>query len=443
MSAPVVLDHVSHHLGKGPTRRQVLYDVSLEVKQGEVAILSGPSGSGKTTALTLIGALRRAQEGSLKVLGAELIGASNAARVAVRRRIGFVFQQHNLLGSLTSLQNVLMGFSQSAPPPARERRRRAEAMLASVGLAGFEAARPERLSGGQRQRVAIARALVGEPRLVLADEPTASLDRKSGREVVEILRSLARERGASVVLVTHDARILDVADRILHLEDGHLVSFGDVVLASTRHLMGLFAEMSRRGELDARLRGMHPEEFAEALERVTREAEHFLRVSGLAQSDAFEGLLDAMLVAFTHKIGDLLEADRASLFLLDESSGELWSKAARDAGGELFEIRIPRGKGIAGAVAESGEPLILADAYSDPRFDPSADRASGYRTQSVLCVPIRNLDGRVFAVAQALNKRSGAAFDAADLRRFRDWMGSLGVLLESWWRMSSRAQPGT
>jgi putative ABC transport system ATP-binding protein len=436
---PVVLQGVSHHLGRGAMARQVLFDVSLEVQTGEIAILSGPSGSGKTTALTLIGALRRAQSGSLRVLGEELVGASSSARVSVRRRIGFVFQQHNLLGSLSSIQNVEMGFAARPRPPRRERHRRAEAMLAAVGLAGLEAAKPDRLSGGQRQRVAVARALVGEPRLVLADEPTASLDRKSGREVVEILRGLARERGASVVLVTHDARILDVADRILHLEDGRLVSFGDAVLASTRHLMGLFADMSRRGELDARLREMHPEEFAEALERVTREAEHFLRVSGLAQSHAFEGLLDAMLVAFTHKIGDLLGADRASLFLLDAESGELWSKAARDAGGELFEIRVPRGKGIAGAVAESGEPVALADAYTDPRFDPSADRASGYRTRSVLCVPIRDLDGRVFAVAQALNKRDGGAFEAADLRRFREWMASLGVLLESWWRMSGRA----
>ena len=436
---PVRLERVSHHLGRGAMARQVLFEVSLEVQAGEIAILSGPSGSGKTTALTLIGALRRAQSGSLRVLGEELVGASSAARVSVRRRIGFVFQQHNLLGSLSSIQNVEMGFAARPQPPRRERRRRAEAMLAAVGLAGFEAAKPDRLSGGQRQRVAVARALVGEPRLVLADEPTASLDRKSGREVVEILRGLARERGASVVLVTHDARILDVADRILHLEDGHLVSFGDAVLASTRHLMGLFADMSRRGELDARLRAMHPEEFGEALERVTREAEHFLRVSGLAQSHAFEGLLDAMLVAFTHKIGDLLGADRASLFLLDAESGELWSKAARDAGGELFEIRVPRGKGIAGAVAESGEPVALADAYTDPRFDPSADRASGYRTRSVLCVPIRDLDGRVFAVAQALNKRDGGNFEAADLRRFREWMASLGVLLESWWRMSGRA----
>jgi putative ABC transport system ATP-binding protein len=440
MGEPVIrLDKVSHQLGQGAMARQVLFDVSLEIAQGEVAILSGPSGSGKTTALTLIGALRRAQQGSLRVLGHELVGATASQRVDVRRRIGFVFQQHNLLGSLSAIQNVEMGFAARPRPPRRERRRRAEAMLAAVGLAGREGARPDRLSGGQRQRVAIARALVAEPKLVLADEPTASLDKRSGREVVEILRGLARERGASVVLVTHDVRILDVADRILHIEDGHLVSFGDAVLASTRHLMGLFAEMSRRGELDARLRTMHPEEFAEALDRVTREAEHFLRVSGLAQNDAFEGLLDAMLVAFTHKIGDLLAADRASLFLLDAASGELWSKAARDAGGELFEIRIPRGKGIAGSVAESGEAVALADAYADPRFDPSADRASGYRTRSVMCVPIRDLDGRVFAVAQALNRRDGGVFEEADLRRFREWMASLGVLLESWWRMSGRA----
>jgi adenylate cyclase len=204
--------------------------------------------------------------------------------------------------------------------------------------------------------------------------------------------------------------------------------------------MGLFAEMTRRGELAERVRSMHAEEFAAALERVTREAEHFLRVSSLAQNDAFEGLLDSMLVAFTHKIGDLLDADRASLFLLDEVTGELWSKAARDAGGALFEIRVPRGAGIAGAVALSGEPVSLADVYSDPRFDSSADRASGYRTRSVLCVPLRDLEGRVFAVAQALNKRSGEAFDAADLRHFQEWMAALGVLLESWWRMSARGK---
>jgi putative ABC transport system ATP-binding protein len=436
---PVRLENVSHHLGRGAGRRQVLYDVSLEIRQGEVAILSGPSGSGKTTALTLIGALRSAQSGSVRVLGEELVGASGATRVGVRRRIGFVFQQHNLLGSLTALQNVVLGFSGAPRPPSRERRRRAEAMLAAVGLAGFESARPDRLSGGQRQRVAIARALVKEPKLVLADEPTASLDKKSGREVVELLRGLARERGASVVLVTHDARILDVADRILHLEDGHLVSLGDMVLASTRHLMGLFAEMSRRGELTARLESMHPEEFQEALERVTREAEHFLRVSGLAQNEAFEALLDNMLVAFTHKIGDLMSADRASLFLVDPLSGELWSKAARDAGGALVEIRISPGHGIAGAVAASGEPVALADAYTDPRFDPSADRATGYRTKDVLCVPIRDLEGRVFAVAQALNKRGDGGFDASDLRRFQEWMASMGVLLESWWRMSARS----
>src|SRR5262250_1565701 len=124
---PVVLQGVSHHLGRGALARQVLFEVSLEVQAGEIAILTGPSGSGKTTALTLIGALRRAQSGSLRVLGEELVGAPGSARVSVRRRIGFVFQQHNLLGSLSSLQNVEMGFAARPRPPRRERRRRAEA----------------------------------------------------------------------------------------------------------------------------------------------------------------------------------------------------------------------------------------------------------------------------------------------------------------------------
>src|SRR5262249_1539051 len=156
----------------------------------------------------------------------------------------------------------------------------------------------------------------------------------------------------------------------------------------TRHLMGLFAEMSRKGELPARVRDMHEEEFAAALERVTREAEHFLRVSAMAQNDAFAGMLDGMLVAFTHKIGTLLGAARARLFLVDRTPGGLWSKAARDAGGELVEIRVPPGHGIAGSVATSGQAAVIEDAYTDSRFDPSADRATGYRTKSVLCVPI-------------------------------------------------------
>lgn len=442
MADPVRIEHVDHHYGRPPLRRQVLFDLSATIRTGEIVILTGPSGSGKTTALTLIGALRSAQAGSLEVLGTQLAGASRRELVGVRRRIGYIFQQHNLLGALTASQNVQTALALQPGLRGRERRRRAAGALEAVGLGEHVDAHPDRLSGGQKQRVAIARALVTDPRLVLADEPTASLDRQSGREVVTLMQKLARERGATVVLVTHDSRILDVADRILHLEDGRLTSFGDAVIARTRHMLGLFAEFNRKGELARRVRDMHPEEFAEVLEQVTREADQFLRLSELAGSEAFESMLDATLEAFTRKIGDLLDADRASLFLLDEARGELWSKAARGLRGEPVEIRVPRGVGIAGAVAESGQVVNLLDAHADPRFDPSADRRTGYRTRSLLCIPLRDAHGAVFAVAQALNKRSAPGFGAEDQKRFAAFMESLGVLLESWWRMSQGRPPG-
>lgn len=436
MQAPVRIEHLDHHFGRTPLRRQVLFDLSTSIEAGEIVILTGPSGSGKTTALTLIGALRSAQGGSLEVLGAQLVGATTRQRVGVRRQIGYIFQHHNLLDALSATQNVQTALQLHPELNGRERRRRSAQMLEAVGLSDFVDAAPDRLSGGQKQRVAIARALVSEPKLILADEPTASLDRQSGREVVNLMQALARDRGVTVVLVTHDNRILDVADRILHLEDGRLEPFGDAVLASTSHLLGVFADFNRKGELFRRVGAMHPEEFGEVLDRVTREAEQFLRASELSRGEAFESMLDAMLEAFTRKIGDILEADRASLFLLDEERGELWSKGARGNDDEPVEIRIPRGAGIAGAVAESGEVLNLADAHRDPRFDASADRRTGYRTRSLLCIPLRDDDGRVFAVAQALNKRGGEAFDAEDQKRFEDFMASLRVLLASWWRMA-------
>jgi putative ABC transport system ATP-binding protein len=422
MDAPIRIEHLDHHFGRGSLRHQILFDLTATIHPGEIVILTGPSGSGKTTALTLVGALRSAQRGSLRVLGVQLVGAAKRERVRLRRQIGYIFQHHNLLEALSASQNVEIALALHSGVRGREGRRRAAAMLDSVGLGDLLDAPPDQLSGGQKQRVAIARALVGDPRLILADEPTASLDRQSGREVVNLMQELARGRGVTVVLVTHDSRILDVADRILHLEDGRLEPFGDAVLASTRHLLGVFADFNRK----------------DVLERVTREAEQFLKLSDLSRGEAFESMLDAMLEAFTRKIGEILAADRASLFLLDAVRDELWSKGARGRRGEPVEIRIPRGAGIAGAVAASAQPLNLTDAHDDPRFDAGADRRTGYRTRSLLCVPLRAGDGSVFAVAQALNKRGGGPFDDQDQKRFEDLMASLGVLLESWWRMTEQ-----
>ena len=220
---PIRIEGLTFAYGEGELRRPVLRDVTLRVHAGEVVLLTGPSGSGKTTLLTLIGALRGMQEGSCRVLGHELLGSPEAERVLLRRSIGFIFQNHNLLGFLTARQNVAMSLELDATTAEGERLERAGAMLAAVGLAGHEDKPPSRLSGGQRQRVAIARALVGNPGLILADEPTAALDKVSGGEVAHLLRDIAKQRGTPILMVTHDPRILDIADRIVAMEDGRIV----------------------------------------------------------------------------------------------------------------------------------------------------------------------------------------------------------------------------
>lgn len=219
----VAIQNLSHYFGKGSLRKQILFDINLEMQPGEITIMTGPSGSGKTTLLTLMGSLRSPQEGSLKVLGQELIGASKSQMVQVRRHIGYIFQAHNLLKCLTARQNVQMSVELHRDIPSQEAANRSAAMLEAVGLGDRVNYYPENLSGGQKQRVAIARALVSHPKLVLADEPTAALDSKSGRDVVELMQRLAKEQGCTILMVTHDNRILDVADRIIHMEDGRLV----------------------------------------------------------------------------------------------------------------------------------------------------------------------------------------------------------------------------
>ncbi|MCU0567720.1 MAG: ATP-binding cassette domain-containing protein [Oculatellaceae cyanobacterium Prado106] len=218
----VKIRDLNYYFGQGDLRKQVLYDINLDLPQGQIVIMTGPSGSGKTTLLTLIGALRHLQEGSLQVLGQELVGLSKSTLVEVRRNIGFIFQAHNLFESLTASQNVEMAIE--LLDDWREKRKRVHAMLAELGLADRVSYKPKSLSGGQKQRVAIARALVNQPALILADEPTAALDKKSGRDVVTLMQKLAQEHGRTILMVTHDNRILDVADRIVTLVDGRLES---------------------------------------------------------------------------------------------------------------------------------------------------------------------------------------------------------------------------
>ena len=216
---------LSHYFGSGELRKQVLFENHLTVYPGEIIIMTGPSGSGKTTLLTLLGALRSVQQGNLEVLGQPLDGASPKAMEQFRRQVGFIFQAHNLFDSLNATQNVRMAIELCYPHrSAHDQTLAAEEILRAVGLENRLHHRPKQLSGGQKQRVAIARGLVHQPRLVLADEPTAALDEQSGRTVVELLQKLAREKQTTIVIVTHDNRILDVADRILTLVDGSIRS---------------------------------------------------------------------------------------------------------------------------------------------------------------------------------------------------------------------------
>jgi putative ABC transport system ATP-binding protein len=214
---------LNHYFGEGETRKQVLFHNQLEIQPGEIIIMTGPSGSGKTTLLTLIGTLRRVQEGSLEVLGTQLNGITSAATARLRKQIGFIFQAHNLFESLTAFQNVnmaaeLVGMERSLA------RQKIEQLLGRLDLGHRIHYKPQSLSGGQRQRVAVARGLVHDPRVVLADEPTAALDKTSGREVVTLFQELAREQGCTIIIVTHDNRILDVADRIVNMVDGQIHS---------------------------------------------------------------------------------------------------------------------------------------------------------------------------------------------------------------------------
>lgn len=215
-------ENIIYHYGSGELAQQVLKGASLTVQSGEFVILAGPSGSGKSTLLTLIGALRKGQEGQLEVAGTDLMTCRENYLRLVRQKIGFVFQQHNLLGFLTAQQNVEMSLEMFDDYSASERHHMALNMLEHVGLRDKAHLYPAQLSVGQKQRVAIARSLVHNPQIILADEPTASLDSKTGIQVTEMLQKMVKEQGCAALVVTHDNRIFSYADRILHIEDGRI-----------------------------------------------------------------------------------------------------------------------------------------------------------------------------------------------------------------------------
>jgi putative ABC transport system ATP-binding protein len=295
-TAPLLaIRELGFHYGAGKLRQRILEDISTDIYPGEIIILTGPSGSGKTTLLTLVGALRSMQRGSLRIFGRELNGASARMMQSVRRQIGYIFQGHNLIDALTVSQNVAMSVYLHPDIKRRDALPKAEEMLAAVGLVEHRHKYPAELSGGQKQRVAIARALVARPRMVLADEPTASLDRHAGREVVELMRRLAQEQQVTVIIVTHDNRILDVADRILHLEDGRIQSLSGAIAENASQLLTLL------GKHDPD-RSLFISTFSQALARVafsdrhvTDEERHAMRDALLASSGLLETEVDLVV----------------------------------------------------------------------------------------------------------------------------------------------------
>ena len=236
------VEHVTKRFGSGETEVVAVRDVSLSVAPGEVVLIMGPSGSGKSTLLSMLGALLKPTEGEIR-LGDEVLSALSENRLpTVRlRQFGFIFQDFNLLSALTVLENVAL-VAQLAGAKRGEAREKARAQLTELGLGERLDFLPEKVSGGEKQRVAIARALINDPTLILADEPTANLDSSIGHEVMRLLRHIAKEQYRSVIIVSHDVRIKDIADRVLWLEDGQ---FKDMVSMATDPVCGMAVEKEK------------------------------------------------------------------------------------------------------------------------------------------------------------------------------------------------------
>ena len=265
---------LNHYFGERESRKQILHGNNLEVGAGELVILTGPSGSGKTTLLTLVGGLRSVQEGSVRVLGQELRSLTAKQLVKIRRDIGFIFQMHNLFDSLSALENIQMAMQLKRATP-EQRRLRGTQVLTELGLGDHLHKKPRTLSGGQRQRVAIARAVVNHPKLILADEPTAALDKETTRDVVNLLKLRTREEQSTILLVTHDNRILDIADRIVNMVDGQIVSDSRIDEAVR------LCEFLRRADLFAKL---SPTELSNIAEKMIRE-KHPAQTTIIRQGD--------------------------------------------------------------------------------------------------------------------------------------------------------------
>ena len=393
------LREVSHFFGEGELRKQILFDVTAEIYPGELVMVMGPSGSGKTTMLNLIGALRRVLHGSLSIFGHELRDASDSTLSAIRRRIGFIFQHHHLMDSLNTRQNVQMGL----PGADSGSHGRVSAILNEVGLSDKEKSMPSALSGGQRQRVAVARALVRQPELLLADEPTSALDRQTGHEIMELLRRLARKQGCAVIVVTHDNRILDMADRLMYLEDGRLTSFAAVTSPHEAHLLTALRAFTASGEIRTLLNEMAEKDFLDMLRTLGAESEQFLNVLELGSVHEVQKVFQDSACAALERASNAAKADSASLWVNNS-------------------CRLSHPPGPRQPVPSEGIQRCFSSRQSQ-------------RTASTLCIPLPDREHEMFAVAEF----TGPAVDPSAERQLRDFARPLGLLLQVCCRLEDHA----
>ena len=414
---------LNHSFGKGGLKKQILFDINAEIPAGEIVIVTGPSGSGKTTLLTIVSALRSVQEGSVEVLGLELHQARASALERAQRQIGFIFQQHNLVASLSALQNVELGLRVSGRFKGAALRKRAEEYLQTVGLAERLKYKPEALSGGQRQRVAIARALASEPAILMADEPTASLDKQSGRDVVDHMKKLAKEHGTTILLVTHDNRILDIADRIVYLEDGRLSTFTDAVIDNSQQMMRVVADTKpMEGAEDSNF------DFQYLLVETSLQTQRVLALKGRVNDMAFRSIMLEALQGATKSLVELMNADMALILLYNEEARSFEALPASKLPPGLKEL--PAEQGAAVATLESGDVVTIEDTSTDPRYSAEIDQRLFMQTGTLISAPFTDRNGKVFAVAQLRASSARTPFDGGDERNFCRFVDTIKIVIE-------------
>jgi putative ABC transport system ATP-binding protein len=424
----ISVKNLDFSFGSGDLKKQILFDISTDIKAGEIVIVTGPSGSGKTTLLTIVSALRTVNTGSVQILGKELSGAKSKALEQVRKNIGFIFQQHNLIGALTALQNVVLGIRISGKFKGSQIEQRAIEYLHIVGLGDRIHYHPEQLSGGQRQRVAIARAMAAEPKILMADEPTASLDKQSGRDVVDRMKSLAKEQGSTILLVTHDNRILDVADRIIYLEDGHIASFNEAVIDNSQHMMKVVADTPSERPNNQNESDFDSQYF---MVELSLQSQRILALKSKINPVAFKGVLTNALTDFTAQAAEKFNTHGFPLYIATEDA---WNASPLgDASGQHIAT-YPNQGGLVNAVRDLNKSILVCNSLLDKRIDPIIDKQFE-DAQMIMAVPLKRRTGEIFAVVECRRLMDKPVFTERDLKLFELFCTSITGLLDAYTKL--------